>query len=270
MLPWNYGFHWTTGTIIFLGAFYAVLVVILTTLTRAGFRAFRDLRQKKADAIRWEADFHGLPARDRICRHVLTGDVKERQCPHAFDCRVCELHAKLEAAAPTAAETDVFGMSFPPDRLYHRGHAWAKAEADGTMTIGLDDLGKRLLGHPDRVELPAAGSQIRANGAAWRAEKRGANVRILSPVDGEVVATGGPDDDWYLKVKPLNGKFEVRNLLGAGEVRPWVMRELERLQLTLGAGAPSLADGGVPVADISEEYPAGDWDTVCGEMFLEP
>jgi len=47
---------------------------------------------------------------------------------------------------------------------------------------------------------------------------------------------------------------------------------LERLQLTLSVegAAPSLADGGVPVADIAASYPAADWDAVCGEMFLEP
>jgi hypothetical protein len=27
------------------------------------------------------------------------------------------------------------GMSFPLDRYYHRGHAWAHPEADGTMTV---------------------------------------------------------------------------------------------------------------------------------------
>jgi len=62
-------------------------------------------------------------------------------------------------------------------------------------------------------------------------------------------------------------------LLRDAEVKPWLMRELERLQLALtmeGASTPSLADGGVPVADIAAAYPKTDWDAVCGEMFLEP
>ncbi len=44
-----------------------------------------------------------------------------------------------------------------------------------------------------------------------------------------------------------------RHLLRGAEIAPWVMREMERLQLTLAAeGAePTLADGGVPVADIA-------------------
>jgi hypothetical protein len=65
----------------------------------------------------------------------------------------------------------------------------------------------------------------------------------------------------------------MRHLLRDAEVKPWLMRELERLQLALtmeGASLPSLADGGVPVADIAAAYPRTDWDAVCGEMFLEP
>ena len=164
-------------------------------------------------------------------------------------------------------------MSFPLDRMYHRGHTWARPEADGTVTVGLDDLGTRLLGTPDAVDLPEPGSRVQANGTAFRIHKREADVRVLSPVDGEVVETGGVDRGFFLRVKPLDGAIDMRHLLRDAEVKPWLMRELERLQLALtmeGASVPSLADGGVPVADIAAAYPKTDWDAVCGEMFLEP
>jgi hypothetical protein len=157
--------------------------------------------------------------------------------------------------------------------MYHRGHTWARPEADGTVTVGLDDLGARLLGTPDGVDLPAPGSRVQTNGTAFRVHKREADVRVLSPVDGEVVETGGVDRGFFLRVKPLDGPIDMRHLLRGGEVKPWLMRELERLQLALtmeGASVPSLADGGVPVADIAAAYPTTDWDAVCGEMFLEP
>ncbi len=48
------------------------------------------------------------------------------------------------------------------------------------------------MAHPDAVELPPPGTQLKANGTAFRVRKRGADVRVLSPVDGEVVETGGP------------------------------------------------------------------------------
>jgi len=282
MFPWNYGFHFGAASYIFLGAFYTVLIVVATTLLNALWRSSRDLTKGKVDDIRWHSDFQDLAAADRSCRHVLTGEFAKRKCPHAFDCRECATHAKLVAvhpaqAADAGAETDLFGMSFPLDRMYHRGHTWAHPEADGTVTVGLDDLGARLLGTPDAVDLPAIGSHVQVNGTAFRFRKREANIRVLSPVDGEVVQTGGIGGDFFLRVKPLAGssagKIDLRHLLRGSEVKPWLMRELERLQLALameGATSPSLADGGVPVADIAAAYPRTDWDAVCGEMFLEP
>jgi hypothetical protein len=277
MLPWIYGFHWNTGHVIFLGAFYSVLVAISATLIAAARRSRRDLLALRVEEIGWHADFHELPARDRVCRHVLSGELASRECPHAFDCRQCETHAKLiemhPPAPPALPEEDLFGMAFPLDRFYHRGHTWACPQPDGTVTVGLDELGQRLLGAPDAVELPLPGARVQANGTAFRVRKRAANVRVLSPVDGVVVERGGPDRGWYLKLSPVvTGELAFRHLLRGAEVKPWLMREMERLQLALStdSAAPTLADGGVPVADIGACYPKTDWDAVCGEMFLEP
>ena len=273
MFPWNYGFHWSAASYIFLGAFYTVLVVVVSTLLAAAVRSRRALRAQLADQIRWHSDFHDLPEHDRVCRHVLTGEFQSRECSHAFDCRECETHPKLLARNPLPAvadsEEDFFGMSFPLDRFYHRGHTWARLETDGTMTVGLDDLGRRLLGVPDAVDLPQPGARVNVNGTAFRFRKRGADVRVLSPVDGRVLEAGGPGRGWYLRVKPE--PLDVRHLLHGAEVRPWLMREMERLQLALSQdrSAPTLADGGVPLPDIAAAYPEADWDAVCGEMFLE-
>jgi hypothetical protein len=277
MFPWNYGFHWSTGSIIFLGAFYTVVTVVLATVTTAAVRSRRALASNRAEGIRWHSDFHDLPVHDRVCRHVLTGEFQRRECPNAFDCRQCQTHAGLIARHPLAAPSDpdeeIFGMPFPLDRLYHRGHAWLHPEADGTVTVGLDELGKRLIGEPDYLSLPEPGARIRTNGTAFQVRTRDADIRVLSPVDGEVVETGGAAQGWYLRVRPdASDEQAFRHLLRGSEIRPWMMCEMERLQLALATegAAPTLADGGVPVDDIAANYPRADWDAVCGEMFLHP
>jgi len=278
MLPWIYGFHWNTGHIVFLGAFYTVLMVLATTLMVAARRSRRALVEQRVEDIGWHSDFHDLPPQDRVCRHVLTGEFKSRECLHAFDCRQCATHATLIALHPVpeadAAEEEILGMTFPLDRFYHRGHTWARVEPDGTVTVGLDDLGQRLLGVPDAVDLPQPGARVAVNGTAFRVHKRDANVRVLSPVDGKVVETATPGSDWYLRVKTAgHGEMDFRHLLRGAEVWPWLMREMERLQIALSAeagAAATLADGGVPVKDIAAAYPEANWDAVCGEMFLEP
>jgi hypothetical protein len=251
---------------IFMGAFYSVLTVVAMTLLFALWRSHRGLRQ--VEEIRWHSDFHDLPSSDRVCRHVLTGEFRKRECPNAFDCRLCKTHAAMpKPRLPLERNEEVYGMAFPLDRFYHRGHTWARLDPDGAITVGLDELGKRLIGTPDAVDLPAPGVRIHANGTAFRVKKRDADVRVLSPVDGAVIETGGADRGWYLRVRP--DSLDLTHLLRGSEVKPWVMREMERLQLALSAeGSPTLADGGVPVDDIAASYPETDWDAVCGEMFL--
>jgi glycine cleavage system H lipoate-binding protein len=274
MFPWNYGFEWNASHVIFLGAFYTVLAIVAATVVSALVRAQRDLRARRAEDIRWHSEFEDLPARDQVCRHVLTGEFSRRECPNAFDCRKCETHGRLIANRPVAAaegDDEILGMAFPLDRFYHRGHTWARPETDGTVTIGLDEMASRLAGKPDTIELPAVGTQVRVNGQALRIRKRNADVRVLSPVDGEVIETGGPEKDWLLRVNPsADGERAFRHLLRGAEIRPWLLREMERLQLalTMEGAAPALADGGVPVRDMAEACPGADWDAVCGEMFL--
>jgi glycine cleavage system H lipoate-binding protein len=273
MLPGIYGFHWDLGHLIFLGVFYTVVVVIFTTLITSWLRARKDLKVKRVDAIRWHTEFAELPEAARHCRHDLTGEVAYRLCPNEFDCRKCAKHPEFEAMkknlpAMKYSDDAMLGFAMPTDRLYHRGHTWVKPEPDNTYTIGLDDFGVRLLGHPDEIELPKIGSQLRVNGTAWNVRKQHSELRILAPIDGEVIETGGPEKGWYLRVKPANG-VNTTHLLKSDEVQPWLLREMERLQIAIAPTGAALADGGLLVNDPASEQPDADWDAVWGEMFLE-
>jgi hypothetical protein len=280
MLPGVYGFKWEMGNLIFLGVFYSVLTIISGTIIVAISRALKDFRNRRQDVICWKADFEDLPRSARTCRHVLTGEFKSRTCPNSFDCRECVQHARMAQQAvpgivesPSVADAGrILGVEMPLDRLYHRGHTWVHEEPDGSVTVGLDDFASRLIGAPDDVSLPAAGEQLLVNGTGWQFRKGTSDIRILAPVDGTVLETGGPGRGWYLKVAPPAGGFRMAHLLRAHEVQPWILRELERLQFSLSNTAlgPSLADGGFPVDDPSAAYPEGEWDLVWGDIFLQP
>jgi glycine cleavage system H protein len=279
VLPGIYDFAWDEGHIIFLGIFYTVVVVVLSTVVIALFRALRRSGTANSEAAAWHADFEDLPARDRRCRHELSGEVASRTCENCFDCRHCADHPRFVAAAATAAPVadaslgaTVAGFAMPADRLYHRGHTWVREESDGTLTIGLDDLGSHLMGRPDAIVLPQPGTKLTANGTAWVATKNGVTVRVMAPIEGDVIATGAKDDDWILKLRPEGDRADTRHLLDAAEARPWMLREVERLHLALaseGVGA-ALADGGTPVDDLAAVIPADKFDDVCGMLFLEP
>jgi glycine cleavage system H lipoate-binding protein len=278
MFPWVYEFHWSVGQVIFLGAFFAAVILIAVTMTRAFGRSLRDLRSRSEEKIRWHAEFHDLRSDARACRHELTGEVQHRTCTNEFDCRTCNAHPKyvaLRAKEPEAdspAEETLFGLTMPSDRMYHRGHAWTHREEDGTFTVGLDDFGSRLVGIPDFVDLPAPGTRVRTSGTGWSMTKNGSRLRVLSPIDGIVVEQGSAEKDWFIRIRPDTPDVSTDHLLRGNEIARWVRRELERLQIALGPtdGAARLADGGELIQDISAQIPASDWEAVCGEIFLQP
>jgi glycine cleavage system H protein len=280
MFPWVYGFTWTAGNIIFLGLFFTVAAVIGGTVTLAALRAYKDHTLKKHQAIQWHQDFHDLPDCARVCRHVITGELNERTCPNGFDCRVCTRHEELVAESQARVEAGekltlpqpavATGFSLPLDRLYHRGHAWVRLEEDGTATVGVDDFCSRLFGIPDKVELPVVGTQLHVNTPGWKMFRGDSSIRVLAPIDGTVLETGGDEQGWYLKIQPL-ASIDTRHLLHGDEVRLWIAKEMDRLCTKLrGTGiAPTLADGGELVTDIPSSLPDADWDGIWGEMFLE-
>ena len=281
MLPGIYEFSWNQGHIIFLGIFYSVVIVVATTVVIALLRALRrSSSHDSAELARWHADFEDLAPMDRRCRHELAGEVASRTCENFFSCRECMEHqvfvALAEADPRPAANVDVppmvAGFALPADRLYHRGHTWVREEEDGTLTVGLDDLGMHLMGNPDRLELPEPGTRLVTNGTAWHATKNGVTVRVMSPIEGEVLAVGGESDDWTLKLRPEGDKADTRHLLSVAEARPWMLREVERLHVALATDdvGAALADGGVPVDDLASAIPPQQFEEVCGMFFLEP
>ncbi len=269
MFPGVDGFHWTFAHIVFLTLFFSVLLTILGTLASAALHTASDVRKGRAAEICWKAEFAQLPEAERRCRHELAGRVASRLCPNAFDCRNCGEYAHY-AALPASGDAGTLGLDYPDNRFYHRGHTWITPQADGTLTVGLDDLAARLIGDPDSIELPPEGTEIQSDGTAWRMEKNGHAIRVRAPIDATVVETGGPAKGWYLRLRP-RGAADLCHLLRGPEVAPWLAKEIERLQLQLTPPktGPALADGGVLVAGLMDAMPEADWDSALAGTFLE-
>jgi hypothetical protein len=278
MLPGVYEFQWEASRLIFLGAFALVILTAVTALAVSFWRGFRDLEARRADAIRWAEDFHDLPEERRVCRHAYDGRIPGRVCPNGFDCRGCERHEALLAAGPRATVPDggagdwveARGLALPADRFYHRGHTWIRPDPDGTVAIGPDELAARVVGGL-RIVLPAPGTRLEVNGTAWHLRGKDAEVRMLSPVEGEVIAAGGPGRGFWLRVRPAGGALDLRHLLTAAEAAPWMVAETDRLQSLVADRrlGPTLADGGEPCADLAAAIPAAQRDAVLGDFFLD-
>ncbi len=275
MLPGIYEFHWDIGHILFVGALLTVLSLIGLTLMAVMVKTWLSFRTQRVPRIEWHEEWHSLKSEARRCRHALTGATDDRTCERGFACNSCafmtQMRVEQEETTDQRVADNHFGYDMPGDKYYHRGHTTVQPLDDGTALIGLDDFAARLIGKTNDVELPAIGAQISVNGNGWRIRNQHGDVRFISPVDGIVLATSeSAEDGWYLKVKMTQARPQFAYLLQGSEVRPWLLRELERLQGLLMPGAVAgLADGGAPVADLTQSYPEADWDMVWGEMFLE-
>ncbi len=270
MFPWSPDFVWDAAHLVFFGAFYAVAATIGLSLAVALRRALRKLAGGRAAATAWRIKFEELPARLRACRHQITGEAPERQCEKAFDCRRCAEHELLQARRRSRSPEVSPQLGFDPSRrFYDRGHTWVRLEKNGSATVGLDGIARRLLGTPDAVELPPPGTRIEVHGTLGHAVTRGRRVRLLSPIDGTVAGVRGTGAGFKLRVRP-DATLDIRHLLDGREAKAWSLRELERVQRAVSAvtGAAILADGGELVADIGAELPRERHEALLGETFL--
>ena len=107
-------------------------------------------------------------------------------------------------------------MNVPANLKYTQSHEWAKAEADGTVTIGITDHAQEALGDIVFLELPETGRTVKAGEECAVVESVKAASDIYSPISGEVVArnedaVNTPESvnqdayaAWLFKVKPSN------------------------------------------------------------------
>lgn len=79
-------------------------------------------------------------------------------------------------------------MNLPAELKYAESHEWMRAEADGTVTIGITDHAQAALGDLVFIELPKVGRVLKADEACAVVESVKAASDVYAPIAGEVVA----------------------------------------------------------------------------------
>jgi glycine cleavage system H protein len=117
-------------------------------------------------------------------------------------------------------------MNIPANLKYTESHEWVRAEADGTVTVGITEYAQDALGDIVFVELPKVGKSFTAGDDAAVVESVKAASDIYAPVSGEVVAVNdavadAPDSintdaysAWLFKLKPSDPNA-INGLLSA-------------------------------------------------------
>jgi glycine cleavage system H protein len=122
---------------------------------------------------------------------------------------------------------------YPSDYRYTKDHEWIKL--DGPVgTIGITDYAQAELGDVVFVELPKAGTQVKAGQSFGTVESVKAVSEIFSPVSGEVVETNAALADspekinqdphgaaWLVKVRLADPK-EISGLMDAAAYQAYI------------------------------------------------
>ena len=118
-------------------------------------------------------------------------------------------------------------MSNNPSNLkYAASHEWVKAEADGTVSIGISNHAQELLGDMVFVECPAVGRKLKAGEECAVVESVKAASDVYAPISGTVTAINpaldktpeaintDPYGSWMFKLKPDNAA-DINGLMDA-------------------------------------------------------
>ena len=117
-------------------------------------------------------------------------------------------------------------MNVPSNLKYTKSHEWVRAEADGTVTIGITDHAQELLGDLVFVELPDVGKNLAAEEEAAVVESVKAASDVYAPIAGTVIAVNETVPDapetvnqdayaaWLFRMQPANAA-DVDALLDA-------------------------------------------------------
>jgi glycine cleavage system H protein len=78
--------------------------------------------------------------------------------------------------------------TIPTNLKYAKSHEWVRAEADGSVTVGITDYAQAALGDITFVQLPKVGTTLKQGDTFGVVESVKAASDLYAPVAGTVVA----------------------------------------------------------------------------------
>ena len=184
--------------------------------------------------------------------------------------------ARAHAHAPAWTGQLADWFRAPQELFYHAGHAWARPDPSGVVTIGMDDFSQQLVGRLSAVELPQPGVELREGARGWTLRADSKAVDMLAPVTGTVVAVNGAvrsradviNDDpygrgWLMKVRVPNAEA-LGDLISGASARKWIADVSDQLTASMSPQLGTvLQDGGVPVHGIARSLDEAHWDDLA-------
>jgi glycine cleavage system H protein len=143
---------------------------------------------------------------------------------------------------------EVRGCNIPEDRFYWvEKHAWARLEADGTVTIGITDVAQHMAKGIINATPKDVGRSVKQGKSAGTLESGKWVGPVTSPVTGEIVEVNEAvrakpalinedpyGEGWFVKVKPDDWAGESAVLVTGAEGVAAYQRFLEEQGIQCG------------------------------------
>jgi glycine cleavage system H lipoate-binding protein len=224
-----------------------------------------------------------LPATERKCRYMLTGDTSFKLCPNNYQCGTCEYdqemhdavygHPKVLARMAKAKRIKVDGFTILSSLYFSKQHTWVKRMSQNTVRVGLDDFAQRLLGNIEAVNFPTD-EKIMQGKPSWGVKSKLGLADLIAPVNGVVkkmnedvikdstLLNSDPyDKGWILELELTNPDEDLKGLKRGDDAKSWLSEEIDRLHTHVDDDLGiTVADGGDIVQAITENISAEKWN----------
>jgi glycine cleavage system H lipoate-binding protein len=224
-----------------------------------------------------------LPANERKCRYMLTGDFSYKICPNNYECWHCavdqyiqdtiEANPYLQKRRQRMAQRQkkIRGFTFRDDVYYLPNHIWIAIEGE-IVKVGIDDFAARLIGNIKKVDF-SENTIISKHEKCWQIGEDKRSIAMSLPFDGEVIEKNEAVEatpsivhkdpynrGWLLKLKLSK---DLGNMMKGSDAEKWLEKEFEKLHQEIETDAKiTISDGGEVIDNISERLNDNEWQKI--------
>ncbi|RKX71650.1 hypothetical protein DRP53_00770 [candidate division WOR-3 bacterium] len=179
-----------------------------------------------------------LPADQRVCRYMLSGDISYKICSNNYECWHCEVDQMIQDRMEyhpayrrrKRLYQQIKGIRLAPARAYTANHLWILKTGKDKVRVGIDDLAQSLLGSIRNFEFQNRRLMI---------ETEKGKVMIPTNISGDRIEVNQVTKDqpekinrdpyWNWLAEIRNPRYEV-NLIEWEKAEEWLKKELEALE----------------------------------------
>jgi glycine cleavage system H protein len=182
-------------------------------------------------------------------------------------------------AAPRAQHGPVAGV-----RGLHAGHTWARVNDPNDAVLGVTDLGPRLLGRVERVDVAPVGTRVRQGEPFVTLHRGHRALQHPAPLSGVVVEVNAAlkrqadlvnespfESGWIARIEPEDPWTEMDNLLRGVQAERWQdVLHMELAHWFAPLAGPAMADGGEAVMGLGDRLSDTEWERLVEAFYPRP